>query len=515
MAAGPAIYLVACSNADAQEHLQRTVVEGVSHEEYAEYTSVGFGENVSIWGVKGTNEGTWSDINAGDYLFFYTGDETFTQVAKVLATEHNEPLANYLWPGFDDTWGNIIYCDDPVPVTIDGAEIADYAGYSRNHVLGFQPLREQAATKMVDEYGSVAGYINAHRTDDKQITSSTETDAEDTGGSTDTSLAGPELSSDRFPEIARQLETTNQVVLYGPPGTGKTYTATQFAKWWLHNTTETPTEAHLRTVTFHPSYTYEDFIEGLTANAGDNGVSYDLKPGKFKELCSDAKDAYDQTPDGESAPKYILIIDEINRGNLAQIFGETITLLEQDKRGSTSVDLAHSGEPFTIPPNVYVIGTMNTADRSIALVDAAMRRRFRFIDFPPEYGVVRSHFGFADAAAVDAAATGNDLQALQALSLKALQRFNETIIELPDLGKGKQLGHSYLMVDQNSEKALVEAWRYEILPLLEEYFYGQLGRIRQDLFSGNGSDLVDWEREEINDFDAQTLRASLRAIVEA
>jgi 5-methylcytosine-specific restriction protein B len=160
---------------------------------------------------------------------------------------------------------------------------------------------------------------------------------------------------------------------------------------------------------------------------------------------------------------------------------------------------------------------MNTADRSVALVDAALRRRFRFIDFPPDYGVARSRFGFDTEYDVTSAARGerSDLEQLQALSIQAVEQLNETIIELPDLGKGKQIGHSYLLVDPDDEQALVDAWRYEILPLLEEYFYGQLSRIRQELFNQNGDSLVDWEREQIKDFDPETLRESLQAIVNA
>lgn len=519
MAVDSGIYLAPCSNNDAQEHLKRTVINGVDRDDYGQYTNVGFGDSVSIWGVKGGNESHWQDIDAGDYLFFYTGDETYSQVAEVLATDQNEGLAEHLWPGFEDTWEFIIYLNEPVPVNIDSNEIADYAGYKQNYILGFQSLRGSAVDEINDEYGSIEGYINANRTDGNHIQTSGGSQDPDEGDDSvvDEVLDEADRDDRAYANIARQLEEVGQVVFYGPPGTGKTYNAQQFARWWLHNLQSEPRESQVRSVTFHPSYTYEDFIEGLTANATENGVSYDIKPGKFKTICEDARVAYQETGPNEEPPRYVLLIDEINRGNLAQIFGETITLLEEDKRGTLHVDLAHSGESFTIPPNLYVIGTMNTADRSVALVDAALRRRFRFIDFPPDYGVARSRFGFDTEYDLTSAARGerSDLEQLQALSIQAVEQLNETIIELPDLGKGKQIGHSYLLVDPDDEQALVDAWRYEILPLLEEYFYGQLSRIRQELFNQNGDSLVDWEREQIKDFDPETLRESLQAIVNA
>lgn len=521
MTAGLDIYLAPCSNDDAQEHLNRTVIDGVDRDDYGQYTTVGFGDSVSIWGVKDGNRSHWQNIDAGDYIFFYTGDETYSQVVEVLATDQNEALAEHLWPGFEDTWEFIIYLSDPIPVEIDSEEIANFAGYERNYILGFQSLRDRAIDEIENGYGSIEGYINANRIDGNRIRTNggAVVDDEPTGND-DTTDSDPLPSGDHYdeayPSIARQLEDVGQIVFYGPPGTGKTFNATQFARWWLHTNQSEPTKAQVRSITFHPSYTYEDFIEGLTANAGENGVSYDVEPGKFKEICDDARKAYEATPPGDKPPRYLLLIDEINRGNLAQIFGETITLLEAGKRGSLDVDLAHSGMSFTIPPNLYVIGTMNTADRSIALVDAALRRRFRFIDFPPDYGVARAHFGFTETT-VRAAAKGrhSDLEELQALSIQAVEQLNETIIGLPDLGKGKQIGHSYLLVDPESEQALVDTWRYEILPLLEEYFYGQLSRIRQELFDQNGDSLIDWEREQIKDFDADRLRDSLQAIVNA
>jgi len=322
-----------------------------------------------------------------------------------------------------------------------------------------------------------------------------------------------------FKKFKKQLGQKSQVVFYGPPGTGKSYLANKFAKWWVKaQDEEANIEERIRTVTFHPSFSYEDFIEGLTARTDDNGdVEYKIEKGIFRDICDYALEAYKEAENRSEAQNYILIIDEINRGNIPKIFGETITLLEADKRldgeNYMTVELAHSGKKFSVPPNLKVIGTMNTADRSIALVDAALRRRFRFLHFPPDYELLYDHFEFEGK--IDANDVirnkGEDRKVLQALSILALETINQSIID--NLGKGKQIGHSYLL-NQKDIDAIVDAWRYEIFPLLEEYYFGQFDRMKREVFAGNDSDLIDWDQEKINDFNDEQLKNTLTAIVD-
>ncbi|WP_256301704.1 McrB family protein [Haloarchaeobius salinus] len=323
---------------------------------------------------------------------------------------------------------------------------------------------------------------------------------------------------DRGEDIARQLLDVGQMVFYGPPGTGKTYTAEQFARWWLNQQPDVePTTGQLETVTFHPSFTYEDFIEGLSVDTNEEGqVRYDEQPGVFLEFAERARQAYYAAGESEPAPRYVMIIDEINRGNLAQIFGEMITALEIDKRldaeSEVSISLAHSGNSFSIPPNLYLIGTMNTADRSIALVDAALRRRFRFLSFPPNLDRAREDHGFDSWDAVEDAARTTGDNRLLAQSLIAVQVLNERIRDQPDLGRGKQIGHSFFY-GVSDEQDVVDMWRFEILPLLEEYLFGQYARIRDALFSGHGEQLFDWEHQQIKAFDAAALESALGSFV--
>jgi 5-methylcytosine-specific restriction protein B len=323
----------------------------------------------------------------------------------------------------------------------------------------------------------------------------------------------PEKPS-RADEIARQLDSTNQVVFYGPPGTGKTYVAQQFARWWTYERTGSePLDEQVQTVTFHPSFSYEDFLEGLTAEVQNGNVTYEIDDGVFKRIAETARDAYRRAKDNdETPPPYVLIVDEINRGNLAQIFGETVTQLESDKRldqdNETVVRLAHSDDSFVVPPNLYLVGTMNTADRSIALVDAALRRRFRFVSFPPAFDEVVDHYDLP----ADPVENGDDFEALLGLSVAALRELNDRITKSADLGKGKQIGHARLF-GLSETRDLRDAWRYDILPLLEEYYFGQFDRIRQELFDDNGEELFDWERERVRDFTTSGLAEALGKLV--
>jgi 5-methylcytosine-specific restriction protein B len=225
----------------------------------------------------------------------------------------------------------------------------------------------------------------------------------------------------------------------------------------------------LTRVTFHPSYTYEDFVEGYKPVETTTGqLQLKLTDGIFKRVCRQALARPDQI--------YLLIIDEINRGNIPKIFGELITLLEMDKRGFT-VLLPQSREPFQVPRNVRLIGTMNTADRSIKTLDAALRRRFAFIELMPEQQPLAG--GLVD---------GLDLWVF-------LDGLNQRIAER--VGREKQIGHSFLLEDGEPISEPVEfarRFRHEILPLLQEYAYEDYGQLA-DLI---GSDLVDAKLQRLN-----------------
>jgi predicted RNA-binding protein with PUA-like domain len=207
-------------------------------------------------------------------------------------------------------------------------------------------------------------------------------------------------------------------------------------------------QGYLEFVTFHQSYSYEDFVEGLRPkldSAGKGEVNYEIKDGVFKRLCQRAKADPDHW--------YALVIDEINRGNISKVFGELITLIEPDKRlgaaNEIKVTLPYSGEEFAAPPNLLIVGTMNTADRSIALLDVALRRRFTFVELMPQPKLLSEVAGVP---------LGKLLTALN----QKLEAY---------LDRDHQIGHSYIMGLESLED-LRFAWEHKIVPLLQEYFYG-------------------------------------------
>ncbi|CAM5739894.1 5-methylcytosine-specific restriction enzyme B [Streptomyces hirsutus] len=236
-----------------------------------------------------------------------------------------------------------------------------------------------------------------------------------------------------------------QMVLYGPPGTDKTYLAMKLAEYFGGGPEQ------VKIVQFHPSYAYEDFFEGFrpVEDPETREVAFRLTAGPLRELADLA------SREGNRHIPHFLIIDEINRANLAKVFGDLYFLLEYRTR---SVRLTYSGDDFALPPNLFVIGTMNTADRSIALVDAALRRRFAFVELSPRTEPT------AGLLARWLKREGRDLE-----PARLLDALNARI-EDADFA----IGPSYLMKPGvYRDSGLERTWRTKILPLLEEYHYGE------------------------------------------
>jgi 5-methylcytosine-specific restriction protein B len=274
--------------------------------------------------------------------------------------------------------------------------------------------------------------------------------------------SGPAPKEPIFAEIGSALERRGQAILYGPPGTGKSWTAGRFADWWLEEASSD--SDRFKWITFHPSYSYEDFVEGFRPDeARHESVKLKLQSGIFKEFCKHAKEDQER--------KFLMVIDEINRANIAKVFGELITLMEQDKRGNQA-ELPYSKERFAVPPNVYVLGTMNTADRSIRLLDTALRRRFGFVELMPSPELL----------------SGAQVEGLELDEL--LSRLNHRIARTA--GREKQIGHSFFLdggqpVTDPAE--FTQIFRSEIVPMLQEYASDDFGELSEYL----GPGLVDEE----------------------
>lgn len=265
-------------------------------------------------------------------------------------------------------------------------------------------------------------------------------------------------------------------ILYGPPGTGKTYNSIKYAvdtvdtkfnqdgrKYYsdyIEKFNELKEVRKITFTTFHQSYGYEEFIEGIKPNLSDSSdkkISYEIAEGVFKECCEEAK--------GKSG-NYVFIIDEINRGNISKIFGELITLIEDSKRDggdeAMSVILPYSKEKFSVPNNVYILGTMNTADRSISLMDTALRRRFEFVEMMPDEDLL------------DEVVVEEDIKIHE-----MLKKMNQRIEVLYD--REHTLGHAFFMPLKKEGEVTINQlesiFKNKIIPLLQEYFYEDYEKI--------------------------------------
>lgn len=282
-------------------------------------------------------------------------------------------------------------------------------------------------------------------------------------------------------------------ILFGPPGTGKTYNTVNMAldivcplagglKWETKSRDEARDKyqemlpnGRIVFITFHQSMSYEDFIEGIKPKTKDGKITYEVKDGIFKELCAKAEN--------DESQNYVMIIDEINRGNVANIFGELISLIEDDKRLGASeelcAELPYSHDIFSVPKNVYIIGTMNTADRSVEALDSALRRRFTFKEMMPKSELVPKE---------------NDVRSI-------FKIINQRIEVLKDCEH--QIGHSYFMGVEN-EDDLKAVFYDKIIPLLQEYFYGDYEKIQLVLGEGfvkKESESVKFAGDKSGDFD--------------
>ena len=284
------------------------------------------------------------------------------------------------------------------------------------------------------------------------------------------------------------------LILYGPPGTGKTYSTIEYAlKILLAG--DIPTDrieqkkifdklkkdGRIVFTTFHQSMSYEDFVQGIKPRTDENGdIIYKVEKGIFRQICDSANSAQNGTITVDNTDYFItnncvLIIDEINRGNVSEIFGELITLIESDKRIGKNNEITvqlptsdNSDDVFGVPNNVYIIGTMNTADRSVEALDSALRRRFSFVEMMPKYDLPELNKQIA----------GKKLG-------KILQTINDRIVWLK--GREQQIGHSYFL-ECKDDNELKNIFKNKIVPLLQEYFYGdyyQIGLVIGDSFVRN------------------------------
>lgn len=253
------------------------------------------------------------------------------------------------------------------------------------------------------------------------------------------------IEESKLREMSDLLDARGQVIFYGPPGTGKTFLARELGQFLAQGRTQL--------VQFHPSYAYEDFVQGFRPIQGQDGdAHFTLVDGPLIRIAEAAR--------SQPEMKHVLIIDEINRGNVAKVLGELYFLLEYRDEAIT---LQYSNEEFSLPENLWIIGTMNTADRSIALIDAALRRRFYFVPFFP------------------------DEPPIEGLLKRWLERERPEMLWVADVverantllgDRHGAIGPSYFMKKELDEQWVERIWKYSIMPYLEEQFFGETDQLQ-------------------------------------
>ncbi len=286
------------------------------------------------------------------------------------------------------------------------------------------------------------------------------------------------------------------IILHGPVGTGKTYLARKLAVALINDKIKSfgdieklltgemkidddGSNERMKFITFHQSYSYEDFIEGMKADIENNQIVYEIKDGIFKELCNEAKGSPERT--------YVLIIDEINRGDISRIFGELISLIEDDKRcnkeNEINSTLPYSRKSFCVPDNVFIIGTMNDSDRSIALLDVALRRRFTFINIEPNPKILEEW--------IKGIPQPEDRETI----INFFNKLNKRIVEKK--GLDFRVGHAFFKSingseDPKSEMLLI--FKYRLYPLIHEIFHDEndsINYIFKELYDDNRDNSID------------------------
>lgn len=274
-------------------------------------------------------------------------------------------------------------------------------------------------------------------------------------------------NSTRYPRVAKKHPLN--LILYGAPGTGKTYSSVEYAVAIIENrevNLEAITDQERKALlekyenymgqgqitftTFHQSYGYEEFIQGIRPVVENQNISFDVVDGVFKKIADVAMDDCDNN--------YVIIIDEINRGNISKIFGELITLIEEDKRWGELNQMTSTlpmGSTFAVPNNLFILGTMNSADKSISLIDVALRRRFEFLEMAPRAELIENP--------------------ILKTTFETLNQYLRKELRSTDL----LIGHSYFM--NKTQADLPDIFNRNIIPLLYEYFYDDEAKIRKAL----------------------------------
>ncbi len=398
--------------------------------------TVGEEENYALYNANGNKKRVFQnflDAKAGDLVMGYESNPVKQIVALCRITQENDGKNIY----FEKT--------EELSVPID---CADLKYISELEKMEFFVNPQGSLFKLTkDEYDCIMDIIREENPvvdDTEDIEKYTKEDF----------LADVYMSEEKYETLKNLLFKKQNVILQGAPGVGKTYTA----KRLVYSIMGVKDESRIEFIQFHQNYSYEDFIMGYKPS----GEGFELKNGIFYEFCV-------KSANNPELP-YFFIIDEINRGNMSKIFGELLMLIEKDYRGKKAT-LAYNGKKFSVPKNLYIIGMMNTADRSLAMIDYALRRRFSFFSMEP---------GFTTDGFAKYMKSLND-DTFEAL-IEVVITLNQAIMQDASLGKGFCIGHSYFCGQKKMDEEEMIGWMssvvdYDIVPMLEEYWFDEPDKV--------------------------------------
>ncbi len=410
---------------DLNQYASRTEMQKAMQQ----YNSDNPDPTVGATSFKSASLETWQfvhDIKPGDVIFAKKGKKTIIGRGVVTSDYIYSPDRDAIYPNIREvTWthkGEWEHPGDAITKVL--TDITVYTDYVEKLIAMFEDETADELSEIEIEYPAYS--------------------AEDF-------LSEVYMSKTNYDILSNLLINKKNIIMQGAPGVGKTYAAKRLAYSMMG--VKDPNRVMM--VQFHQSYSYEDFIMGFRPAS----IGFELKKGPFYSFCKKAE--LDLEND------YYFIIDEINRGNLSKIFGELFMLIESDKRG-VSLQLLYSDEKFSVPKNVYIIGMMNTADRSLAMLDYALRRRFAFFEFSPAFGTD----GFRR---YRQEKNNKKFDSL----IATIEKLNTAIENDETLGRGFRIGHSYFC----TEKPIDDMWlnaviTYEIIPLLNEYWFDEPSKVR-------------------------------------
>lgn len=430
------------------------------------------GEGASKWEdfcKEGIMSVKWLDGDIGD-LSQYSSHRDIKNAMKMIHADWSHKLTSlFLWQFYSEVMpGDVIFAKKGTSKVLGKGIVTSEYIYDENAADGYCNIRKvewtdvgewahpgNAVTKILTDVTNYTEYVNQllELFVKEETEESKEVEHTYPPYTREDFLKDVFMSEDEYLKLVNILKIKKNIILQGAPGVGKTFAAKRIA----YSVMGEKDIERVMMVQFHQSYSYEDFIMGFRPVTGGG---FDLKKGAFYNFCKKAEE--------DKENDYFFIIDEINRGNISKIFGELFMLIENDKRG-ISMQLLYSDEKFAVPKNVYLIGMMNTADRSLAMLDYALRRRFAFIEMKP---------GF-DTDGFNEYAKELDNHSFHKLIL-CMKDLNRVISSDESLGEGFQIGHSYfcnLSQESISKETMESIVEYELIPMLKEYWFDEPSKV--------------------------------------